>query len=224
MEGGLPQCAQYQSSAETYGYCIYKFAGGFPSIDEVNCLCPMAGEWERECRHAWVSGRMNSNSGVDTETLLEVCGENIDCTFELWISGPQPMCSSKLHSVQNTPVTTVGTAQDMPCSAGGTANPMQKTPHGWLKPQRRFQTVLDITLQSMSHAAIQDPVREIHECKPSAKRPPIISHGIPIAAPHKKKDLCIQMCDRRISYPRRATAKGRPPKSTASATAPATVD
>ncbi|MEC8381579.1 MAG: hypothetical protein VXZ96_14710 [Myxococcota bacterium] len=83
MEGGLPQCAQYQSSAETNGSCVYKFAGGFPSIDEVNRLCPMAGEWERECRHAWVSGRMNASSGVDTQTLLEVCGENIDCTFEL---------------------------------------------------------------------------------------------------------------------------------------------
>ena len=42
---------------------------------------PMAGEWERECRHAGLR-RMNASSG-GYPTLLEVCGENIDCTFEL---------------------------------------------------------------------------------------------------------------------------------------------
>jgi len=43
----------------------------------------MSGEWEAECRHAWVSGRMNSDSGFSTEALLSACGENPDCTFEL---------------------------------------------------------------------------------------------------------------------------------------------
>lgn len=83
LDGGLPQCSQYIENPDTYGYCIYKFAGGFPSVTEVDRLCPMSGDWEKECRHAWVSGRMNPNNGFETEDLLKVCDENIDCTFEL---------------------------------------------------------------------------------------------------------------------------------------------
>ena len=81
--GGIPQCEAYKDDADVYGYCLYKFAGGFPSISEVDRLCPMAGKWEKECRHAWVSGRMQPNSGFDMDTLLAVCDGNPDCTFEL---------------------------------------------------------------------------------------------------------------------------------------------
>jgi len=68
---------------DAYGYCIYKFAGGFPSQEEVDRLCPLSGRWEEECRHAWVAGRMNMSSGISTEVLLAACGRNVDCTFEL---------------------------------------------------------------------------------------------------------------------------------------------
>lgn len=80
--GSLPQCKMYEGSS-VYGYCIYKFAGGFPTVSEVDRLCGLAGEWEAECRHAWVAGRMHADSGVATDALLEVCAGNPDCSFEL---------------------------------------------------------------------------------------------------------------------------------------------
>jgi len=89
-DGGIPQCDLYKDDPDVYGYCIYKFAGGFPNVDEVERLCPMAGDWEKECRHAWVSGRMNSNSGMDMDYLLEICDGNPDCTFELIDFRPNP--------------------------------------------------------------------------------------------------------------------------------------
>ena len=89
-DGGIPQCEPYKEDEDVYGYCIYKFAGGFPNVDEVERLCPMAGTWEKECRHAWVSGRMNSNSGIEMDFLLEICDGNPDCTFELIDFRPNP--------------------------------------------------------------------------------------------------------------------------------------
>jgi hypothetical protein len=88
--GAIPQCIAYENDPKTFGYCLYKFAGGFPSIQEVDRLCPMAGEWEKDCRHAWVSGRMNSDTGYTTEVLLDVCQKNPDCTFELLDFRPDP--------------------------------------------------------------------------------------------------------------------------------------
>jgi len=89
-DGGIPQCELYKEDPDVYGYCIYKFAGGFPNVDEVERLCPMAGEWEKECRHAWVSGRMNATSGMDMDFLLNICDGNPDCTFELIDFRPNP--------------------------------------------------------------------------------------------------------------------------------------
>lgn len=89
-DGGIPQCEAYKESTDVYGYCIYKFAGGFPNVKEVERLCPMAGSWEKECRHAWVSGRMNANSGIEMDFLLNVCDGNPDCTFELIDFRPNP--------------------------------------------------------------------------------------------------------------------------------------
>gem|GEM_PF-1228985 len=80
----LPQCARYQDKdPDLYGYCIYKYAGGFPTIEDVNDQCSKAGKWEADCRHAWVAGRMARSSGVDMDTLLGVCADNADCAFEL---------------------------------------------------------------------------------------------------------------------------------------------
>ena len=78
-----PPCKNYVAMPEAYGYCLYKFSGGFRSAKEIEHFCPQAGEWEMECRHAWVSGRMQPDSGYKTEDLIKVCGENPDCTFEL---------------------------------------------------------------------------------------------------------------------------------------------
>jgi hypothetical protein len=80
--GGLPQCKIYENT-EVYGYCVTKSAGGFRTVEDVERLCATAGDWEEECRHAWVAGRMHADSGVSTDVLLEVCGANDDCRFEL---------------------------------------------------------------------------------------------------------------------------------------------
>jgi hypothetical protein len=80
----LPQCSHYEDQdPDLYGYCVYKYAGGFTSIEQVDIQCGRAGKWEDDCRHAWVAGRMAKSSGVAMETLLEVCADNADCAFEL---------------------------------------------------------------------------------------------------------------------------------------------
>jgi hypothetical protein len=79
----LPTCAPYKGMDNAWGYCIYKLAGGFPTRQDVEDLCPQSGAWEDQCRHAWVAGRMQPNSGVSTEDLLAVCAGNADCAFEL---------------------------------------------------------------------------------------------------------------------------------------------
>ena len=81
--GSLPQCAPYAGDPSIYGFCISKHAGGIPSLQEMLEVCGKAGEWELDCRHGWVSGRMNNTDEFSTEDLLGACGNNVDCTFEL---------------------------------------------------------------------------------------------------------------------------------------------
>ena len=76
-------CRQYVDTPDTYGYCIYNMSGGFQSRKDIETFCPQAGNWELECRHAWVAGKMHDRDNYTTEDLLQDCGENPDCTFEL---------------------------------------------------------------------------------------------------------------------------------------------
>lgn len=89
-KSGHPVCDQYRHNAGAFGYCLYTQAGGFPRPDDVDRLCPLAGEWETQCRHAWVAGRMEEGSGYELEFLLEMCKGNPDCTFELLDFRPAP--------------------------------------------------------------------------------------------------------------------------------------
>lgn len=79
----LPLCAPYRGNANVWGYCVTKHAGAFPTAEDVAALCGTAGEWEPDCRHAWVNGRMQPGSGFSTEELLAVCDGGPDCAFEL---------------------------------------------------------------------------------------------------------------------------------------------
>lgn len=80
----LPACQPYEANENTWQYCVYTMAGGFPSADDVKAICPLAGDWEAQCRHAWVAGRMQPGSGVERDALLLACGDgNDDCAFEL---------------------------------------------------------------------------------------------------------------------------------------------
>jgi hypothetical protein len=79
----MPQCAPYAGNDSVYGFCLAKYAGGIPTLEDMLRVCGEAGEWELDCRHGWVSGRMNAVDEFSTEELLGACGQNPDCTFEL---------------------------------------------------------------------------------------------------------------------------------------------
>jgi len=108
--GELPPCVPYQDMGEDiYGYCVYRFAVGFPTIEEMERMCAEAGPWEERCRHAWVAGdRMALGSEFSKEDLLGACGTNIDCTFELLDARPEADALIQLelcrrHTGQHSP-------------------------------------------------------------------------------------------------------------------------
>lgn len=77
-------CDKYWvQGADVYGYCLYRYVGSIPKPELLPEYCAAAGDWEDQCRHGWVSGKMNPASKLSTETLLEACGDSVDCTFEL---------------------------------------------------------------------------------------------------------------------------------------------
>ena len=78
-----PMCNAYRETPEIWGYCLYKMAGGLPSLEAMETVCVQAGTWEKDCRYAWVSGKMQPNSGTSTTDLLAACGDSEDCRFEL---------------------------------------------------------------------------------------------------------------------------------------------
>jgi hypothetical protein len=81
--GNLPLCESYHYMEDTYGYCLYKMSGAFQSLEEVELWCGQAGQWEGQCRHAFVAGRMH-NAQWALEDLLKACGKgNPDCAFEV---------------------------------------------------------------------------------------------------------------------------------------------
>ena len=111
---------------------------------QANRLCPQAGEWETECRHAWVSGRMQPDSGYKTEDL-KVCGENPDCTFELIDFRPEKDILAQIDLCTNH-VKPSKTVSGTPCSDGGIPNQMPKK-----SPE--FSRTLPILIASHSAAA-----------------------------------------------------------------------
>ena len=95
---GIPQCDNYRTMpGDAFGYCLYKVAGGLPDVASVERVCALAEEWEEECRHAWVAGKMNEDSPYDMDTLLGVCGENADCAFELLDFRPAERIDTQLE-------------------------------------------------------------------------------------------------------------------------------
>jgi hypothetical protein len=86
----IPMCDAYRDDENTYGYCIYRYAGGMRTRAEMEDACGRAGAWEADCRHGWVAGRMQPNSGFETAELLEVCKDVPDCAFELVDFRPDP--------------------------------------------------------------------------------------------------------------------------------------
>ena len=81
--GGVASCASYADMPEVLAYCRYQTVRQLPTLKRMEAACAAAGEWERDCRQAWVHDRMDPRSGVDTPTLMRACGSNADCAFEL---------------------------------------------------------------------------------------------------------------------------------------------
>lgn len=79
----MPLCDKYRDLENAYGYCVYRYVGGLRTVAEMESACALAGDWSSACHHAWVSGRMQPNTGFSTEELLAACGGNPDCAFEL---------------------------------------------------------------------------------------------------------------------------------------------
>lgn len=83
LPGELFACGKYHRLPNALGYCIASHAERLRSLEEVESTCPLAGDWEGECRRAWVSGQRNPTSRYSTEQLIAACGANADCAFEL---------------------------------------------------------------------------------------------------------------------------------------------
>jgi len=89
-------CRDYASDSTVFEYCLYSIARSYTDAEEADLQCSLAGEWEADCRHNWVSGRMKSESGFSTEELVEACAGNDDCTFELLDFRPDPNLETQL--------------------------------------------------------------------------------------------------------------------------------
>ena len=102
------QCGRYRELPNVYGYCLTRVAmlgrgeqGGAEwselhrSAEEV---CGDAGEWERDCRHAWATSRAHLgatdrygnplHTRVPDEVLFEACQDNGDCRFAILDARP----------------------------------------------------------------------------------------------------------------------------------------
>ena len=98
LENGLPpHCEPLSDDADLLGYCLYSLAGGFPAKSEMERLCGLAGDWEGDCRHAWVAGRMKDEENYETTELLEICADNSDCSFEVLDFRPHPDLKEQLE-------------------------------------------------------------------------------------------------------------------------------
>lgn len=79
----LHACAPYGRVPNALAYCVYRSAGNLPSPMDVERICPLAGDYERECRRAWVASRSDPSYGYATEVLVSVCAGDADCAFEM---------------------------------------------------------------------------------------------------------------------------------------------
>ena len=85
VDNPLPVCLDYVKDAELYGYCVYKNADALLDIASVNEHCPNASTWQADCRQSWVMGHTDTHP---LDELMNVCGQNADCAFQLLDSKP----------------------------------------------------------------------------------------------------------------------------------------
>ncbi len=81
-------CARFAGQASLETYCAYLAALEIGDPVEALAACSRSGEWELSCRGEWVALWSRHDRGIDTGSLLEVCGDNHDCAFDLIESRP----------------------------------------------------------------------------------------------------------------------------------------
>jgi len=88
----LKMCDQYAGSAQLYSFCIYEQARHLPNVGGVEISCKLAGEWEDDCRHAWVLQQFELKE-INPDVLLRACGSNQSCVFDVLdaVKSDQPL-------------------------------------------------------------------------------------------------------------------------------------
>lgn len=77
-------CNAYRDVPGVFGFCLVQWAGRGQGDGKVDSMCRQAGDWESECRHAWVTSRSNVDSQWSTDELLNACPNDAgDCRFEV---------------------------------------------------------------------------------------------------------------------------------------------
>ena len=91
-------CNSYRDVPGVFGFCLVQWAGRGQGDGKVDNMCRLAGSWESECRHAWVTSRSGPDSQWSTEELLAGCPNDAgDCRFEVLDMRPNPDASKQIQ-------------------------------------------------------------------------------------------------------------------------------
>ena len=83
LERAPEACQSYGSDSEVFGYCMVNQVALETSPEDAAAHCSMTGSWETRCRHRWVSVQRGDATTHSTSVLLDFCGEDSECAFEL---------------------------------------------------------------------------------------------------------------------------------------------
>lgn len=72
-------CGAYAGSS-TYSFCLQRVSAQAARLEEMVGICAGSGEWEVECRVAWVRAHINDRR-TSRELLVAGCGGDPDCLF-----------------------------------------------------------------------------------------------------------------------------------------------
>ena len=174
LENGLPPHREPLSDdADLLGYCLYSLAGGFPAKSEMERLCGLAGDWEGDCRHAWVAGRMKDEENYETTELLEICGDNSDCSFEVLDFRPHPDLKEQLERCRRYAGTHHADCAGHAAQRWwGTSLQPTKSPR-WVHSTRTFTQTKSVGGSASAYSApALEPARAFIPIAPSIANPP----------------------------------------------------
>lgn len=88
VETTRASCAQYDDLPDVLGVCLAQRIVSLTTVADVNALCPQAGAWEANCRQAWVDEQQRLRRDLRPDELLDACGPNDDCAFQILDTWP----------------------------------------------------------------------------------------------------------------------------------------